>query len=308
MYRLSEVAPADGALGEVLRDAAFARTDYATAETGPVLACAAKRTYLDLALRGGAVTALVVPPELAAEVPEPIGVLVDPDPEIAFYRLHNLLARDHGMRVQVENFVDPTASIHPEAWVEPGCHIGPGVTIEARAVVQTGTILDEGVTVGVGAMVGIAGRYVKRRPGLLLRVEQVGGVHVGREAEIEAGAMVQREVHPGFTRIGERSVIGVGASVSHGTVVGDDATLAVGAMVCGYVTIGPGAWIGPGAVVTNSIEIGAGARLEIGAVAVRDVPAGERWSGLFAGPHRAMLRLGAGATTGRVTRRETPSE
>jgi UDP-3-O-[3-hydroxymyristoyl] glucosamine N-acyltransferase len=257
---------------------------------------------LRVASEAPGVVALVTAPELVSQVPERFGLLVAEDPEIAFHQLHNHLVRDHGMRVELTHEIDPTAEIEPTALVEHGCRIGPRCQIGPRVVVQAGTILEAGATVGVGALVGVEGRYVKRRPGLLLRVAQVGGVHVGREAEIEAGAIVQREVHPGFTRIGERAVIGVGASVSHGAMVGPDATLAVRSTVCGYARVGAGAWIGPGAVVTDSVEIGDGARVEIGAVAVRDVPAGERWSGVFAGPHRAMMRLGA---TGR---RKAPSD
>lgn len=295
MHQLSAVG---GGFGVVLRDAAFVRTGFAASEDGPTLACAAAPKWLRAALAAPGVAALVTSAELAPQVPERLGLLVAEDPEIAFHRLHNHLARAHGMRTVVAHAIDPSAEIDPSALVETGVRIGPGCRVGPRAVVQAGTILEEGATVGVGALVGVEGRYVKRRPGLLLRVAQVGGVHVGREAEIEAGAIVQREVHPGFTRIGARAVIGVGAGVSHGVDMGPEATLAVGATVCGYVRIGAGAWIGPGAVVTDSVEIGAGARVEIGAVAVRDVPAGARWSGVYAGPHRRMMRLSMAAGRG----------
>jgi len=287
-YRLSEVAPDREA---VLRDAEFDRTDYATAATGPALACAANRTYLEIALRGGAVTALIVPPELADDVPDPVGVLVDADPEIAFYRLHNHLARDHGMRVEVESFVHPTASIHPEAWVEPGCHVGPDVTIEARAVVHAGTVLEEGVLVGSGALVGCDGRVVRRRPGLKLRATHVGGVRVGAEAEILPGVIVQRATFADFTEIGPRTILTSGALVGHGTRIGTDCTVAVNATICGYSRIGDRVWIGPGSTISSVIEIGDDARVEIGAVVVRSISAGARYSGFFARSHDKMRRM-----------------
>lgn len=304
MFRLCEIVPDTVS---ILRDAEFDRTGFASARTGQVLCCAAAPKYLRTALGSPAVTAVVTTPALAAEVPETLGLIVDDDPEIAFYLLHNHLARQHGMRTEVAHEVDPSAVIDPSALIENGCRIGPGVHVEAGAFVMRGTVLEAGVTVRVGAMIGVAGRFAKRRPGLLLQVEQVGGVHVGRDAEIEAGAIVQREVHPNFTRIGERVILGNRSTVSHGTIVGDDSTIAVGAMVCGYVTLGSRSWIGPAAVVSDSLEIGTNARVEIGSVVVRDVPDGERWSGLFAGPHRAMLRLGVQVSgTARGTKSETP--
>ena len=288
MHRLSRVASDPSA---VFRDAEFARTDYAAAETGPVLACAVDRGYLGVALAGGAVTALIVPPELAADVPAPIGVLVDPDPEIAFYRLHNLLAREHGMRVRVEGFVHPAASIHPEARVEPGVHVGAGVVIEARAIVHAGTILEEGVLIGAGAIVGADGRVVRRRPGLKLRAEHVGGVRVGAEAEIFSGVIVQRATFAHFTEIGPRTVLTSGALVGHGTRIGADCTVAVNATLCGYSRIGDRVWIGPGATISSVIEVGDDARVEIGAVVVRSIPAGARYAGLFARSHATMRRM-----------------
>jgi UDP-3-O-[3-hydroxymyristoyl] glucosamine N-acyltransferase len=288
MYRLSEVALDRAA---VLRDAEFARTCYAFAKTGPVLACAADAHHLDVALHGGAATALIVPAELAAAVPEPLGVLVAEDPEIAFYMLHNALARDHGMRVRVESFVDPSASIHPEAFVEPGCRIGPGVVIEARAVIHRGTVLEEGARVGSAALVGCDGRVTRRRPGLALQAAHVGGVRVGPEAIIFPGVAIQRAIFAHFTEIGARTMVTTGTTIYHGASIGVDSTISGGTIILGYSNIGDRVWVGPGAIISNLIEIGDDARVELGAVVVRSIPSGARYSGLFARPHDMMRRM-----------------
>lgn len=90
MHRLSEVV---GEEGEVRRDAAFARTGFAGDGGGRVLCCAAAPRWLRRALAQPDTAAVVAPPDLAAEVPEGIGVLVAEDAEMAFWRLHNRLAR-----------------------------------------------------------------------------------------------------------------------------------------------------------------------------------------------------------------------
>ena len=287
---LADVAAGFGA---VRRDAVFDRTGFAGDGGARILCCAAGGRYLKRALAQPDTAAVITTPDLADQVPEPLGLLVADDPEIAFWRLHNRLALDHGMRVSVESAVDPSAEIHPAALVAPGCRIGAGVRIGAGAIIEAGTVLAEGVHVGAGVRIGCEGLFVRRRPGLILRVEHAGGVEIGPDAVILPGAMIQRDVRPEFTRIGARSVIANRASISHGTRIGDDATVAGGAIICGHAVIGDGVWIGPGAVVRDRAEIGAAARVEIGAVVGGSVGPGERVSGVFAGPHRQMVRLWA---------------
>jgi len=288
--RLAEVA---AAFGDLRRDAAFDRTGFAGDGGGRILCFAADPRFLRHALAQPDTAAVITTPALADRVPEPLGLLVAEDPDIAFWGLHNRLVLDHGMGVSVEEAVDPSAEIHPAALVAPGCRIGAGVRIGAGAIIEAGTVLAEGVHVGAGAQIGCEGLFVRRRPGLILRVEHAGGVEIGPAAVILPGAMIQRDVRPEFTRIGARSVIANRASVSHGARIGDDATVAGGAVICGHVAIGDGVWIGPGAVVRDRAEIGAAARVEIGAVVGGSVGPGERVSGVFAGPHRQMVRLRA---------------
>lgn len=289
MHHLSEFPR----IGRVLRDAPFRHTGFAAdaAAGRAVLLLAADRRWLAPARAAPGAAGLVVPPELAGEVPAPLGLMVAEDPEIAFWELHNHLVRSRGMGPEVAHDVHPEAAIHPSATVEPGCRIGPGVSVGPGAAILAGTILEAGVVIGPGAIVGAEGLFTRRRPGRVLKVLHAGGVHVGPEAEIQAGCLVGRAVTPGFTRIGARALVSTGATVSHGVELGEDVTLGGGAVVCGYTRVGARAWIGPNATVADRLEIGADARVEIGATLVRDVPAGGRYAGLFARPHAAMRRM-----------------
>jgi UDP-3-O-[3-hydroxymyristoyl] glucosamine N-acyltransferase len=293
MLRLSEIALSPSS---VIRDADFDRTGFASASVGRVLCCAAAPKYLRTAVSSAAITAVVTTPELAADVPDRLGLIVDDDPEIAFYVLHNHLARAHGMRTEVEHEVDPTAVIDPSALIEHGCRIGPGVHVEARAIIHAGTVLEAGVHVAEGAQIGCDGLFVRRRPGFMLRAEHMGGVRIGAGSVVLAEAVVQRPVFAEFTELGPRVAIGPRTSVAHGVIIGPDTSVAGGATLAGSSRIGAGVWIGPGAVISSEIEIGDGARIELGAVVGRSVPAGERQSGFFARSHRVMLRIGAALT------------
>lgn len=143
MHRLAEVAAFEGA---VLRDAAFDRTGFAGDGGGRVLCCAAAARFLRRALAQPETAAVVVPPDLAAEVPEGIGALVAEDAEMAFWRLHNRLAREFGLRVAVEPFVDPSAESHPEALVSADVRLGPSQAISSE--IELGAVV--GISVPAG--------------------------------------------------------------------------------------------------------------------------------------------------------------
>lgn len=284
-------------LGEALRgeaalrrDAAFDRTDFATATEGRALAFAADEGYLRRALEAPGVAALIVPPGLERAVPERLGLAVAEDAQLAFYLLHNRLA-EAGMGMGLGHEVDASARVHPSAVIEPGCRIGPGVEVGPGAVVMAGTVLGAGAIVGPRAVVGAEGLFSIRRPGRVLKVRHAGGVHVGPEAEIQVKVTVGRAVHPGFTRIGARALVSTGATISHGDCLGEDVTVGGGAVICGFTRVGARSWIGPNATVANLIEIGADARVGIGATVVRSVPAGGRYSGIFARSHAVMQRM-----------------
>jgi UDP-3-O-[3-hydroxymyristoyl] glucosamine N-acyltransferase len=60
--------------------------------------------------------------------------------------------------------------------------------------------------------------------------------------------------------------------------------------ISGSVTIGDGAMFGGRAGVADHLRIGAGARIGAAAAVMRDVPAGETWTGDPARPLRSWLR------------------
>ncbi|MEM1316475.1 MAG: hypothetical protein AAGI51_18100 [Pseudomonadota bacterium] len=274
----------------VLRDAEVDATHYVGRGARRMLACAAAARYLDAAADHPPTAAVVVPPDLVSRVPERLGVVVDDDPEIAFYRLHNRLA-ETGWQVEVTPGVHPTASIHPTAWVEDGCRIGPGVVIEAGALIHARTVIGENALICSGAILGGEGQVNRRRGDLRLRAAHVGGVRIGPGSEILSGVIIQRATFEEFTEVGARCVLTSGVKLAHGVRVGDDVSMGMGAQVSGYSTIGDGAWLGPGAVVSSLVDVGAGARVEIGAVLVRSIPPDSRHSGLFARSHARMRAM-----------------
>jgi len=293
---LAEIAPAAPEAASLRRDAEVSRTlstvpgDGAGIDDGPPgglgFVMDARRLAEAEALPG--LAALVVPGALVDAVPARLGVVVSDDPEMTFWTLHNRLAEGHGMGPPLEPGIDADAEIDPGARVEAGCRIEAGVEVGFGAVIRRGAWLRAGVVVQEHAIVGHGAFFTRRRPGRRLRVTHAGGVEIGEDAEIGAGAVVVRAVHPTTTRVGARTLLGTRIIVSHGCDIGEDVSIGGGAVVCGYARVGPGAWIGPGATIGDRLSIGAGARVAIGATLVRSIPDGAAYSGLFARPHAVM--------------------
>lgn len=288
--KLTELA-AD--FGDVHRDAIFECTGFAGGAGPQLLCCAVTPRLLQRAISQSSTAAVVVPPSLAREVPETLGLLVASDAEIAFWHIHNLFVQNQLVYPVCEQDVHSDVIIDSSAIVEPGVRIGAGVHIAAGAIVKSGTTLESGVRIDEGAIIGGEGLFVRRRPGQMLRIIHAGGVRIGRDCWIMSGAQVSRAVFAGETHLGARVALGPGVNVGHSVSVGEGTSVAGRASIAGFARVGADVWIGPGAVISSEIVIGDGARVELGAVVGVSVPEKERWSGFFARPHRVMMRIGA---------------
>lgn len=74
--------------------------------------------------------------------------------------------------------------------------------------------------------------------------------------------------------------------LTHDTRIGNYVTLGAGAYVGGAVRVEEGSYLGAGCLIREHVTIGAGALIGMGSVVTRDVPAGEVWAGVPAGPLR----------------------
>ena len=158
------------------------------------------------------------------------------------------------------------------------------------AVIGPGVTLEQGVYIGEAALVGVVGHFEQMTGTGRLRVRHAGRLTVGRNTQILPGAIVQRDVYGNGTRIGCDVSVGPGVRLGHGVTVGDRTTLTGGTLVAGFTRIGSDVFVGPSCTIGNNLTLGDGCRCEIGAVVIKDVPAGGRVSGNFAGRHAESLR------------------
>lgn len=154
---------------------------------------------------------------------------------------------------QRKTFIHPTAFIDPDVKIEIG----------------------EGTRIFQGAILGAQGVVASRdENGDFKRIDSKGGIIIGRNVDIGAGAIVQRG-HHGNTVIGDGSIVDSDCHVSHDCKLGRAVHMTTGATMAGSVTIGDFVRLGIGCVLRDGITLGDRVFVGMGAIVIRDVPAGK---------------------------------
>lgn len=276
---------------EVVRDGEFSSVGLLCHETPALLVC----LYDDNARRrcdtSEAVSCVIAGRELAASVPERLGLALADAPREAFLDAHRHLgsATDfYGKGFPSE--VDAGAQVDPGAHVAPeGVRLAAGCRIEPGASVLEGATLADGVVVRAGAVVGAEGFHPVPYAGGLVNMPHYGTVRLEQGVEVGANAVVCRSVFNGQTEIGESTILGPLVYVAHGVRIGRSCRLAASVRVAGSARLGADVFVGPGAIVSNTVVVGDGARVSLGSVVVRDVPPGTTVTGNFAFDHESFL-------------------
>ena len=267
--------------------------------------------------------AVFVHPSNADAAPKDCAVLLSKEPQAAYARLAGRLYRPR------RHPADAPA-IHQTARIEDGVVIGHGVVIGPDAQIGAGTILEANAVIGPGVSIG---RNCQIGAGVSIgfaligdRVRIYANAVIGQEGFGVAGSgegavdipqlgrvILQDDVTLGAcvcvdrgawddTVIGERTKIDNLVQIAHNVRIGRNCVLAAHTGLSGSVVVGDGVRFGGRAGVGDHTTIGAGASIAAGGGVLRDVPAGETWSGTPAKPLWQYLRETAWLT--RQTRRK----
>lgn len=104
---------------------------------------------------------------------------------------------------------------------------------------------------------------------------------VGPGSIVLAGCVLTAQVV-----LGAHVVLMPHVTVTHDDVVEDFATLCAGVTLGGHVRVGRAAYLGMSSSVRERVVVGEESVLGMGGVLVRDLPAGETWTGVPARPAR----------------------
>jgi UDP-3-O-[3-hydroxymyristoyl] glucosamine N-acyltransferase len=157
-------------------------------------------------------------------------------------------------------------------------------------VVYGGVVLEERVVVGAGAVLGRPGFGFAVGPGgERRRIPQLGGVRVGRDAEIGAlGTVDAGTVRP--TEIGSGTKLDAHVHVGHNVLLGNNCMVAAQVGFAGSVEVGDDVWIGGQSGFADHVRVGRGARVAAKSGVIADVAEGAVVAGFPSRPRLEWLR------------------
>ncbi|XBQ16876.1 MAG: DapH/DapD/GlmU-related protein [Oceanicaulis sp.] len=244
------------------------------------------------ALDNPGVVGVIAPAEIAAEVPETLGLAVADQPGLAAYLIHEQLAARpdyfrNGARVIAEGAVIEPGAIIADRDVE----IGPGAWICSGAVIRPGVRLGRDVKVGPCTVLGADAYEVASVSGRNRMWTSVGYVDVGDSVKFGSHDSVVSSAFFAQTRIGANTTFDNFVHVAHDCEIGENVRLTACSEVSGRVRIGDNAYLGPNCTISNGVTLGRDCAVTIGSTVTRSVPDGETVSGYFALPHEKFMRF-----------------
>lgn len=226
-----------------------------------------KEPFLAQAAREKGISALIVPPALAADaskIRDDWWVLVHEDPYRAFWRAHLQLVRETSFYELPAGSIHPSAKVDPRAIVHDRVTIGPDCSVEAFAVLYPGTVLGARVQIGNHTIVGREGFESAKLDDLQRHLDHAGGVEIADDVVIQSGVHIDRAIW-GMTKIGRGTQIDNLSHVAHACTLGENNVLAAGVIIGGVVKIGSDNFFGMNCTIKHNISIGSRCRIAMGA-------------------------------------------
>ena len=202
--------------------------------------------------------------------------------------------------------IGANAVIHDNVKIGPNAVIGPGVTIGANSSIGPCAQIfcadiGERCIIHGGAVIGGDGFGVAQNDAGNVDIFHVGTVIIEQDVAIGHNTTIDRGML-GATRIGKRTKIDNICQIGHNTQIGEDCVFAAHTGISGSCIIGDGVAFGGAVGIADHVTIGDGAILAARSGVMKNVPAGEVWSGYPAKPLRQHMR--EVATLSRLARRK----
>lgn len=275
---------------ECVRDAEIQYTHYANSQLKNSVCFVLSEEFLKIANNNSNIVAIITTEKLADKVIHEKGLTISDNPKRDFFNLHNELLKQNFNDIHVSNYIDTSASISETVKIYGNVNIGKNVIIEDFVVIHANTVIGDNTYIAQNVVIGARGMHNTMVDGKFINVKDAGGVHIGNNCEILAGAIIQKSYFSEFTKIGDDTKISVGVKVGHGCIIGERTLVAGSVQLAGYNTIGNDVWIGPSSVLAHGLNIGNNAQIKLGSVVVKDVKEKEEVSGNFAYNHTKRIR------------------
>ena len=220
------------------------------------------------------------------------GILVGENPKGIFLTFYNrILNKKNEEKLSHPTKIGGGSQIHKTAIIAPNnVEIGDNVTIGPFTVIEEETNIADNVVIGAHCTIGVPGFFYFEEGGKKTRVVNVGGVSIGRNAEIDSHCVVARAVFSGDTIIGENAKLDNFVFLAHDVQIGAGAIVAAGAIFGGYASVDENMFLGLQSTVVPNIKIGPDGTVSAGAVVTKNVPPNTHVSGNFAIEHSRFIR------------------
>lgn len=161
--------------------------------------------------------------------------------------------------------------LSPRAFIDQNVSIGNGTHIFANVTIYQDVIIGENCRIESNSVVGADGLGFERdENGDWFKIAHLGGVVIGNNVEIGAGACINRGAL-GDTIIEDNVKIFNLANVAHNSRIRRNTLIISHSMVSGSCDIGENVWLAPGSVISDGIIIGSDAFVGLGSVVIRNV-------------------------------------
>lgn len=285
-YRTSEFFPESA----IARSSLFSILDESESKRPYALVYCQNLHYLHLAIKNPNISTVITTPELAAEVADK-GLIIDKNPRLLFFELYAKLQKKGLLKPEMAFGRGKNCKIHPSAVVSDLSRLGDEVSIGPNVVIHDYVSIGDRTVIESNAVVGAEGMLtIWRDDETPLIVPHAGGVNIGEDVVILAGAVIAKSLYCQFTEISDRCQIGILTNIGHGTRIGKCSIISGNCIIAGRVVLGNSVWVGASSSIAQGLEIGDNAQIKMGSVVVGNLRPDEIVSGNFAMDHKRNMK------------------
>ena len=185
------------------------------------------------------------------------------DPYLAYATLSKLFKEesnntfpfvDKSAVISENSVISKNVYIGPHVYIGPNCVIEDNVTINANCSIVENVSISSNTTIHYGSVLGSDGFGFAPSKNGYVKIEQLGGLKIGKNVEIGAncsidrGALDDTEIHDGV-------ILDNLIHIAHNVVLGEDSAIAASCAIAGSTKIGKNFQMGGLSGVLGHLEI-----------------------------------------------------
>ena len=185
------------------------------------------------------------------------------DPYLAYATLSKLFKEesnntfpfvDKSAVISENSVISKNVYIGPHVYIGPNCVIEDNVTVNANCSIVQNVSISSNTTIHYGSVLGSDGFGFAPSKNGYVKIEQLGGLKIGKNVEIGAncsidrGALDDTEIHDGV-------ILDNLIHIAHNVVLGEDSAIAASCAIAGSTKIGKNFQMGGLSGVLGHLEI-----------------------------------------------------